>query len=304
MADLEVAADLALAKTRELSVHVDRAEAALEALEEMLQDVKGRFDVDWNALEEEARDLLERARAQTRGIDDEGEDARQAIAQLDESVARANSDWGAAIEGGIARTSALGAHISEQHPLVSTAGQEAAGATRGLAERADAIEAQLQQVAAELRGLMETDVVDELRRMQDAVRQRAEALQASLAEQCDTVIPEAIAAWEQQLAQVEEVVEQEFARARQHAADVVDFSLAECRHAHDEAWSRMTGLVDDLETALQRLADAVVARTAELGEHRGAADEALAGAAESVDRMRTALVREREAMARYEFVRP
>jgi hypothetical protein len=303
MADLETAADVALVKTKELSAHIDKAEAAFAELEDKLEDAKAQFDTDWTALEEKARVLLDLARAQATGIAEEGEEARQALTQLDESLAHAASDWDGAVEGGIAETAALGAHVAEQQPLVAAAGAEAAAATSALAERADAIEAQLQQALADVRTLLETDVANELREMQESVRERAEALRVSFAEQSDTVLAEALAGWEQQLAQVEEVIDEEFARARQHAADVVEFSLQECQRGHDEAWAEIAGFVESLGGLMQRLGEAVAARTAELGDRRGAADQALADAAAAAERMRAAFAQELETMARYDFVR-
>jgi hypothetical protein len=303
MADLETTADLALVKARELSAHIDKAEAAFAELEDKLEDAKAQFDTDWTALEEKARVLLELTRAQETGIAEEGEEARQALTQLDESLAQAASDWDGAVEGGIAETAALGAHVAEQQPVVAAAGAEAAAATSALAERADAIEAQLQQALADLRSLLETDVANELREMQESVRERAEALRVSFAEQCDTVLAEALAGWEQQLAQVEEVIDEEFARARQHAADVVEFSLQECQRGHDEAWAEIAGFVENLGGLMQRLGEAVAARTVELGDRRGAADQALADTAAAAERMRAAFAQELETMASYSFVR-
>ena len=303
MADLEAAADVALTKTKDLSERIDKAEEAFTALEETLDDVKTRFDTDWAALDEKARALLELARAQTNGLAEEGAEARAGLTQLAESVSENASEWDGAIESGRSETSVLGAHVSEQAPVLSTAGHDAEAAGRQLAERAAAIEAQLQQARAEVRGLLETEVATELREMQEAVRQRTAALQASLVDECETALGEAFTDWEQQLAQVEEVIDQEFASARQHAHDVVLFSLQECRRGHEEAWVEMEGVVTSLEALLLKLAETAGARTAEVGERRSGMEQALADAAVGVERMRAALTRELETMARYDFAR-
>jgi ABC-type transporter Mla subunit MlaD len=302
MADLESAADVALVKTKELSGRIDKAEAAFTELEDALEDAQAQFDADWSGLEEKARILLDLARAQAAGIGEEGEEAREALTQLDESLAHAASDWDGAVEGGVAETAALGAHVAEQQPLVASAGAAAAAAASTLAEHADPIEAQLQQALAEVRSLLETGVASELRELQESVRERAEALRVRFAEQCDTVLAEALAGWERQLAQVEDVIDEEFARARQHAADVVEFSLLACQRGHDEAWTEVAGFVEGLGGLLQGLGESVTARTAQLGDRRGAAEQALADVAAALERMRAALVQELETMARYEFV--
>jgi len=303
MTDLETAADVALVKTKELSAHIDKAEAAFTALEERLDAVKAQFREDWTALDESVKDLLDLARTQTTGIAEDGEESRQALAQLDESLADDAAEWAGALENGVVEASALRVHVSEQEPLVSAARDQAVGAAQGLAERAAAIEAQLQQMVSDVRELLETEVAHELREVQEVLRERAAALLASLAEECETAIAEAFAAWERQLAQVEEVIEQEFASARQHAAAVVDFSLQVCRQGHEDAWGEIEGLLADTERLLLGLGEVVGARAAELGERRGAAEQALSEAAVAVERMRAAFAQELETMARYEFVR-
>jgi hypothetical protein len=303
MADLEAAADVALVKTKDLSAHIDKAEAAFTALEEALEDVKTQFATDWAALDETARVLLDLARAQTTALAAEGEEARQGLTQLHESLPEKASEWDVAIESSRSETSALGAHVSEQEPVLSQAGRDAQTAAQSLAERAAAIQAQLQQALADVRELLETGVTNELKEMQEAVRERAAALQASLAEECETALAEALNGWEQQLAQVEQVIDEEFASARQHAHDVVEFSLEECRRGHEEAWVEIQGLVSNLEGLLLKLGETVGARTAEVGERRAGMEQALSDAATAVERMRLALTQELETMARYEFVR-
>jgi hypothetical protein len=300
--DLEGAAEVAVVKIKDLSAHIDRAEAALAALEEKLDGVKARYETDWTALDEKARVLIDLARAQTAGIAGEGEQARQGLTRLDESLEGTATGWDEAIEGSASETATLGAHVEGQGPVVSAQGQEARTAARNLAERAAAIEAQLQQTLADVRELLERQVVGELREVQVAVRERAAALQATLAEECERALGEAFAGWERQLAEVEEVIEEEFARARKHAADVVEFALQECERGHEEAWAEMKVQVTNLEGLLRRLAEAVAARTTEVGERRSAGEQALTEAAAGIERMRAALAQELETLARYEFV--
>jgi septation ring formation regulator EzrA len=300
--DLEGAAEVAIVKIKELSAHVDKAEAAFTALEEKLDDVKAQFETDWASVDEKARVLLELARARTTDIADEGEEARQGLTQLDEALEKNAPQWDEAIANSGSETSTLGGHVSEQGPVVSAAGDEARAATRSLAERATAIETQLQQALADVRELLESEVANELRETQEAIRDRAAALQATLVDECGAMLGEAFAGWEQQLAQVEDVIEEEFASARKHAADVVEFSLQECERGHEEAWAEMKAQVATLEGLLLRLGEAVAARTAEVGERRNTGEQALTEAAAGVERMRAALAQQLETLARYEFV--
>jgi hypothetical protein len=302
VADLEAAADVALVKIKDLSAHVDKAEAAFTAVEERLDDVRTQFATDWAALDEKTRVLLELARAQAAGIAEEGEEARQGLTGLEESLARAASEWDDAIERSGSETSTFTAHVSEKEPVISQARHETEAASRSLAERAAAIEAQLQQAVTEARDLLEGDVAGELKEMRDAVRQRASALGSVLAGECGAILDEAFASWEQQVAQVEEVIDQEFASARQHAADVVEFALKECRQGHEDAWAEIGVLVASLDALLQGLGEAVRARTGEVGERWRASEQALADAAAAVECMRSALTQELEMLARYEFV--
>ena len=123
--DLEGAAEVAIVKIKDLSAHIDKAEAALAALEEKLDDVKGHYETDWTALDEKARVLLALARAQTTGITGAGEEARQALTQLDQALEKTATEWDDAIEGSASETSTLGTHVSEQAPVLSAQGHEA-----------------------------------------------------------------------------------------------------------------------------------------------------------------------------------
>jgi hypothetical protein len=301
--DLEGAAEVAIVKIKDLSAHIDKAEAALAALEEKLDDVKARHETDWTALDEKACVLLELARAQTAGIAGEGEEARQGLTQLDEALEKTATEWDDAVEAGASETSTLGQHVSEQGPVVSAQGHEAETAARNLAERATDIEAQLQQALADVQELFESQVANELRDAQEAIRERAAALRATLADECGRMIEEAFTSWQERLAQVEELIDEEFASARQHAADVVEFSIGECSRGHEEAWTDLSGLVAHLDGLMGKLAEGAQARTGEVGGCRSATEQALADAAAGVERMRSALVQELEMMARYEFVR-
>jgi hypothetical protein len=302
MADLEEAADVALVKIKELSSQIERAEAAFTAVEEKLDDVKEQFEADWSALDEKARAVLEVARAQTAGIAQEGEDARQSLTGLDDSLTGAVSEWDGAIEAGGSETTQFGVHVSEKEPVVSEAGTDTEAAARKLAERVAAIEAQLQEAMAEARDLLEREVAGELKEMQGAVRERASALQAAVADECGTILDEAFTSWQERLAHVEEVIDQEFAKARDHAAAVVAFSLEECQKGHEETWEELSSLTVNLEGLLQKLGEAVRARTAEMGDRRTAAEQALSETAAGVERVRSTLALELEMMARYEFV--
>lgn len=303
MTDLEGAADVAVIRVKDLSAHMEKAGAALASLDERLEHVKEQVASDWTALEEKMRALLEVARAQAAAIAEDGQEARQGLADLDDALEKAAPEWDGALETGRSEIAALATHVSETEPVIAAAGDGAEAAARSLAQRAAAIEAQLQQAVADSRAFLENEVASGLTETREAIQQRASALQAALTDECQTVMEEAVTGWQQRLDQVEDLVDQEFASARKHAAAVVEFSLEECRRGHEEAWEGLSSLAADLDGLLQKLGEAVRVRTGELAERGSAAEETLAEATARVELMRMALKQEWELMAQYEFVR-
>jgi hypothetical protein len=302
MADLEEAADVALVKVKELQAHVEKAEAALAAVEQRLGHLKERTASDWAALAETAASLLEGARAQAAQLREDGQAAHEACAAMDEALTDGGSAWDPALDATRQGVTALGAHVAESEAPLFQAGDEAETALRDLGERAAALEAELRRAVADARHFLEREVVEDLREMRGEVRERAAALQASLADECAALLDEAYASWETRVAQVEEVLDQEFAGARQHLSDVVEFSLEECRQGHDEVWEDVVDAVATLEGRLQRLAEAARERDAELGERRASVEQALGEAAARMELMSGLLRQELDVLASYDFV--
>jgi ElaB/YqjD/DUF883 family membrane-anchored ribosome-binding protein len=302
MADLEEAADVALVKVKELLAQVDQAHGALAEAEERLVHIEDRTQSDWTAFEEHADALLEAARAQVERLGEDGAAARKACTDMDEALAGVASAWDPVLEETRSGVEALATSIAESEPPLSAAGGQAEDEVRALGERAEALQAELQQAVAEARDFLRDEVAEALRAMQQAVRERAAALQASILDDYGAGLDEAYASWETRVGQMEEVLEQEFTRARQHLADVVGFSLEECRQGHEDVWSDVADAVTVLEGLLQQLADAGRQRDVELGERREAVDQALEEATSRIERISSVLRQELDAMARYEFV--
>jgi hypothetical protein len=301
MADLEEAAGLAAAKVKDLSERVDGAEAVLADVEEKLDAVRESLDADWTGLEERLRAVLTAVRAQAAGIAEDGQQAREDLVRIDRALHGAASEWDAAFEAAGATPSRLASEVSDAGADLIAGGNAAAAALEALADRATTLEAQLEQAVTATREMLEEDVLSEVREMRDVVRERITALQALLEDECAGIVGEAFAAWQQRLAEVEDMIGEEFAGARQHAADVVQFSLQECRRGHEDAWAEIAPLAATLDGLLQGLAEAVRARAGEVATHRGAAAQALSEASASVERARAAFAAELQLLSSFEF---
>jgi hypothetical protein len=159
------------------------------------------------------------------------------------------------------------------------------------------------QQARQGRDFLRDDVVDEIERVEQDLRDRCQALPGALAEQ-GAALQAAFDDWESQVDELQEyVTAQAFQASHQHAKDVVEYAFDECRTSYGQQLDAFGQLLDALSAELdglgqvvQRSCDAVVAQagaelTSSLEATRDAAQKAL-----------TALDGVRDLLASYSFV--
>jgi hypothetical protein len=302
MADLEGAAEAAVETVDQLSTRLGQAREALAALERQAAEVREQAAADWEELDAGARTLVGEAEGHAARLAEAGHEVEGACSALDQALATAGSEAAGDLVADSGTAATLAAHLAQGAAPLAEAAEQTAAQVRSLGERAAEIEAQLQEALGEARDFLRDELAAELREMREAVLSRAAELQAAIAEEGRLMLDEAYASWESELLQIEEILDRELEATLQHTADVVDFSLAECRQGHQQAGEEMAAAAATLDGLLQRLAEAVAERRGEVTEAGAAIEQALGDAAARVELMSGALRQELETMARYEFV--
>jgi hypothetical protein len=303
VADLEAAADTAIVKVNELSSQLGKAQEAFARVQDQLERVAEQLEADWTELAHRASSAAAAAESHVALVAEECRGARTACAELDAAAVTAAGAWRELLEASRADVADLQSHVADAEPRLTGVAERTAADVRQLADDAEAIEAELEQALADAHDFLRDEVASEMRAVEEEIRARTAALQADLAERVPQVLDEVQAAWEEQLGRVEEILEEELAGTRQHAADVVAFSLEECRRGHDEAWHEVESAVGELAGLLAQLTESAHERRRELAELHGDVDRSLDEAVARGEQASRILEQELETMARYDFVR-
>lgn len=303
MADLETAAETALAKAVELRELLSRAHAAFASLERQATELSSQLEADWSALEERGRALLDRCGEEEESLSREGEEAVRTLAGLTAEFGEARPEGETSLEAARVSLSGLGARLMGASPEIVSMADQVEETARETAEGAAEVAGALEEALAEARELLEGKLVHDMEAMQEAIEDSAEACCRSITE-AESELEERCADWSDALQAVLDLVEQAFDDARQHLADVAEFSLAECRRRHQEFWEDdVAEQLEQLESVLQELGETVEQRTADVKAGDGALSEAVTDADDRLVTLLSALERVKERLATYEFVR-
>jgi len=303
MADLETAAETALVKVKQLSERKDEAHGTLERLSELLGRVDEQVEADWSALREDLRSNLERVREDKARLAEGGEEAAEALGELHVSIRSVHSDAQEEAFGSGQEVSALASAIDARRPELARLVEAAGAAANALRERVAALEAGLEEALDEAREFLSSDVVNELRRLEEEVGERARILEVTLGQECTAALEDKYDNWLSTLNEVEEIVAEAFERARTHLSDVAEFALIECGGRAMEAADELQDDVALLESAASSLAEATVAvrRDVEQGVH--SLGDSLQETDQHAQAMSAALGVVMELLASFTFVR-
>jgi hypothetical protein len=303
MADLEAAADLALARTKQLEEHADEAQDALAAFEEHIERLAGQLEADTAALSARAREVMAAAGEHAAAIAQECQEAAAELGALEDATGSAHAEAVAATRRRGAEAAALTQGLQAGQARVEALAADAQAAFRALAAQAAEVESQVEQALDEARQFVGVQVVEDLQAMREELVERAGAVRALLADECAQRLDDKYSEWEGRLAEIEAFVAKAFTDAGQHAEEVVAFSLEECAKGHAEALDDVKALVDGtLEPALRTLEAAVADRRAELQAAAGSVEAGLDATASRLEAAIAALEAVRALLASYTFV--
>jgi hypothetical protein len=290
----------ALVRVKRLDEQAEESGQELAETARQLAAASAQVESEWARLAGDLRAFALRAREgkeRLQGEDDQAGDGVQAVrAAMGEAQPRVLEELAGA-QGGL---STIRSQSSAMRAPVAELIERLAEWTRDLAERAAGLREELQQAVSTAVGTV-GHLVGGLEHAREALENRAHELRDHLAEELPLVLQSKFENWRDTLDEVEAIVAEAFQDAHEHVTDVVDFSLQECAARHGEAIDDLAGLVDNLDEAAVRLAQAIDDRRQEI-EQAGRLHAQSAGETDGrLEAMTAALRGVRQLMARYGF---
>jgi ElaB/YqjD/DUF883 family membrane-anchored ribosome-binding protein len=255
VATLEDAAEELANKLRELDHEVEEGEQAIHSFGEKLGAATSHVEEEWKALGERVTAFLEKVNAQAETVNGDVSEAGQALADLQNGIASDLAEADGAVDAARGEMSALEEHVrAQQEPLESMVADQVEAPLQQLAEQAEKVKESLDQAVSEAREFLEQDVADALSAMRDQISERVDQVRQGPLQECTDALQQAYDKWQTALEFVEEtVVEKAYAAAPDHAQQVIEFALGECKTAYDEAEEELTSAAQVVEDALGEL---------------------------------------------------
>lgn len=235
MADLEAAADAALAKVKELEGEIAEAEEAISALKEEMARLGQRTGEDAAAVDAKARALLDRLHQVTERLGQDGQEAASALSELEAAAESARPECEQAIGEGRAQVAAFGEQLEAARPQAEAMVQQGQAALDALEQYAAQIGESVQQALADAREFVEGQVVTGLQAMKDDVEREAEDAARSIGEDLPSSISESYDHWAAKVGELQSFIEEFFGDAQQQVDEGVSRCLEECTRAQMEA---------------------------------------------------------------------
>jgi ABC-type transporter Mla subunit MlaD len=253
MAELDVAGGLALERANALLAGVDAVEARLAEARERLARAVSDSEAEWSRLGGLAAEAAAEIAAESQDLFGEGTQAQEALLQLRGSYERLATEAAEEKERIGEELEAFAGRLREVDPALQKALAEAEQAAGGLRERAEAVEGELKQVLAETDAALHDDLAEELRELEEGIRQRTEALWAFLEGEA---VPTVNAAVEELLAQLqgaEASVREALEAAERTVAEGAESAVEEVATGHEQALTELADLGTSLEELLHKL---------------------------------------------------
>lgn len=299
MATFEDAAEELVAKLRGLDSEIEESERRLEELRGRMEGVDHEVDEGWTALAAAATSFLEALHDEQDALDTQARETLEGVGAAQQAV----SDEGAAacseIDRGTAQLEGVAQHATGLTPAVeSLADQAGAAPARSLAERAHALQQELERAVAEARDFLQDELVPAVEQVATDVRQRSEEVHTALAQEMTAALQQAFEEWEPKVEELEAYVAgRGFETSQQHAHDVVEYALGECRtscgHHLDEVQHLvgvLVGQLGELASGIHDAADALVMQAgAELLQELEQAHACGQGAVSALDAVKQSL---------------
>src|SRR5262245_54892850 len=192
VATFEDAAEELVVKLRGLDAEIEESEHKLEELRGRMQGVDHEVDEAWTALTAAATSFLDALHDEEEALDRQARETLEGVSGAEQAV---NDDGAAAraeIDQGTAQLEGVAQHATSLAPAVdSLAEQAGAEPARSLAQRAQALQQELERAVGEARGFLQDELVPAVEQVEADVRQRAQEVHAALAQELTAALQHA-----------------------------------------------------------------------------------------------------------------
>lgn len=272
MATLEDAAEELVVKLRGLDSEIEESERKLEELRGRMEGVSEEVDEGWTALAAAATSFLDALHAEQEALDTQARETLEGVGGAQQAVSEEGAASRARIDQGTAQLEGLAQHATSLAPAVESLAEQAGEApARSLAERAHALQLELERAVAEARDFLQDELAPAVEQVATDVRQRSQEVHTALAQEMTAALQQAFEEWAPKVDDLEAYVTgRGFETSRQHARDVVEYAMGECRTACGHSLDEVHHLVGVLVTELAELASGVHVATDALVTQAGA----------------------------------
>lgn len=291
MADLESAATEAQEKVKDLTAQIEKARERFDSVGERIEAVQAKVAEAWSSVTERVATFLEQVQGEQEKLSTESEEAAEALGTLGGVVEQAAAE--ARAESGETRERVAGFErdVEGREPVVSALADQVQASARSLSDQVDAVGAGAEDALESAKQFLEGVVAEDLQSLQEEIRSRGIALEASL-EECAGQLQESYDDWVEGLTEVEQTVEEAFSECDENLTRNVENSFGVCSGEYVQALARVVERVGDVERLLEQLqaaagqcdqdvADATAELTGEMqGTQQGA--EAVRGKLEEI----------------------
>jgi DNA repair exonuclease SbcCD ATPase subunit len=254
MTTLEDAATVLVEKLKTLESHTEQADKAFADLEAALAAVSHQLESDSRALEERVQSFIQHVHEAKARLDQDGQEAGAALKALDDAAEAARSEQETEVQEARGEIQALQQHVGAIDGQARTMLQGVLNAAGNLKTRADETEAQLEQVVAEARRMLQEDLAAGLEQAQDEINQRADELRTTIEEECTRDLQGAYDEFSAAFEEAERLTEDNaFGKAPDHAREVIEAAFRECAEAYRDELEEIVAATVKLEASIHDL---------------------------------------------------
>jgi polyhydroxyalkanoate synthesis regulator phasin len=218
-----------------------------------------------------------------------------------QGVAEATSEADGAVDDGQAEVTALSETLENAKTPVDEIKEGLEEAFESLSERAAAAEARLGELLDQARDFLLEEVVGDLKALQERLHEEADQVVAQF-ELGQAEVKENFEVWSANMDSIREKVGEAFENAGPYLQESVQETLDTLEGAQGKALEELSGDVQDLESALQALAQLVGECESTLASKLQGVDGAAEETADELAAARATLEKVTEVLASYTFV--
>src|SRR5262245_21304437 len=194
MADLEGAGEATLNRLKELVEQIEEAHQKFTSLSSNISDVASRVQDHWARLGEQVTSFLEAVGEQQGRLSTEVREAGQALSDLGGAVADAQGEAEGELAGERQGVAAFADQVTADEPTVISLSESVESAFHTLSQQAARVQGQLDETLESARDFLQDQVVGDLQAMQEAIRERGDAVAEALSE-CEETLRESYDDW-------------------------------------------------------------------------------------------------------------